>query len=274
MKRKINKISLILILITFLFPAKIFAYGNESEEQETTREERKFIRDGNDLYEQKRYADAELQYRKAISEKKSSEIGQYNLALSLLQQGKNYKDNQPNNPINQADSIFRTVSQESKNMQLVSKAYYNMGNIAFNREQYDQSIANYKDALRRNPYDDKARENLRLAQKKLKEQQDKKNQDKNKDQNKDKDKEKEQNKDKQDKKDQNKDNKDQQKQNPKDDKKDKQDQQQPKGAQGAASNDKAEQILNAVQNKEKATQQKVNMMKAREQERRDTKNKW
>ena len=46
--------------------------------------------------------------------------------------------------------------------EIAQHAYYNLGNIAFNDEKYDQSIAFYKDALRIKPEDMDARENLRL----------------------------------------------------------------------------------------------------------------
>ena len=63
-----------------------------------------------------------------------------------------------------------SVAQNSKSADLRSKAFYNLGNLAYVNEQYDQSIELYKNALRQNPEDDEARDNLRLAQLKKKEQ--------------------------------------------------------------------------------------------------------
>ena len=115
----------------------------------------------------------------------------------------------PNNPIVQADSIFKNLAHNAINKKVAENSYYNLGNIAFDRQNYTQSIEMYKSALRINPENDDARENLRLAQ--LKKQEQEQNKDKNKDKNKNKDKE-QQDKDKDQNKDQNKDNQDQNKQ--------------------------------------------------------------
>jgi len=65
-----------------------------------------------------------------------------------------------------------------------AQAWYNMGNVFMQDKKYAESIDAYKNALRRNPKDDEARYNLRLAQLLLKkQQQDQKNQDQNKNQN-------------------------------------------------------------------------------------------
>lgn len=45
-----------------------------------------------------------------------------------------------------------------------SKAFYNLGNIAFTQKDFGKAIDMYKEALRLNPGDDQARRNLRIAQ--------------------------------------------------------------------------------------------------------------
>lgn len=52
----------------------------------TTRDERNYIVEGNKLYNEQRYADAEVAYRKALQENAMNEIAQFNLAASLLRQ--------------------------------------------------------------------------------------------------------------------------------------------------------------------------------------------
>ena len=149
--------------------------------------------------------------------------------------------------------MLASVAQGSKNPELRSKAFYNLGNLAYNQQQYDQSIEMYKNALRQNPDDNQARENLRLAQ--LKKQDQEQNKDKNKNDKKDnKEDKKEQNKDKEDKKE---DNKQQQPQQPK---------------PQEMSKENMEQILQTMQNQEKATQEKVNAQKP--QNVRKTGNQW
>ena len=96
-----------------------------------------------------------------------------------------------------------SVAQGSKNPELRSKAFYNLGNLAYNQQQYAQSIEMYKNALRENPEDNQARENLRLAQ--LKKQEQEQTKDKNKNDKKDKKEDKkDKNQDKEDKKEDNK----------------------------------------------------------------------
>ena len=213
----------------------------------TTRDERNYIVEGNKLYNEQRYADAEVAYRKALQENAMNEIAQFNLAASLLRQGSASGETQK-----EASAILQNLTRDAENISIAEKAFYNLGNIAFNSQDYAKSIELYKNALRKNPDNDKARENLRLAQKRLeedqnqdKQDQDKKNQDKqdqNQNQNND------QNKD---------DKKDQQQQQP-DPKKDQQQKQQ---QQGGISQQNAEKILKAMENEENATRARINAEK-------------
>ena len=231
----------------------LISSAKEINEDETTRREREFIRNGNKFYDEKRYADAEVEYKKAISENPNSQIGNYNLALSLIKQSGGTNVEGENNPLKDASELLSSVAQGSKNPELRSKAFYNLGNLAYNQQQYAQSIEMYKNALRENPEDNQARENLRLAQ--LKKQEQEQNKDKNKNDKKDK---KEDKKDKnQDKEDNMEDNKQQQPQQPK---------------PQEMSKENMEQILQTMQNQEKATQEKVNAQKP--QNVRKTGNQW
>ena len=139
-------------------------------------------------------------------------------------------------------------------------------------QNYAQSIEEYKNALRRNPKDDETRYNLRLAQLLLKkQQQEQQNQDKNDDkdqQDKNKDQQKDQ---KQDQQEQNNNqnnqdkNKDQQEQN-------KPQQQQPQQSQMSKEN--AQQILDAIQQDERDTQEKVQKALMQQQKRKKTDKEW
>ena len=202
------------------------------QEVPTVKKERNHIRSGNKLYNAKRYAEAEVEYRKAIEANPQSGLGQFNLATALMRQGSaTSKSDDKNNPMTQAEGILQNLVKSTPSRDLQAKAYYDLGNIAFGRQQYDQAVEHYKNALRRNPDDDQARDNLRLAQLKLKQQQ--------------------QNQDKQN--------------------QDKQNQQ-----QGGMSQQNVEQVLKAMQDQERATQQKVSAEQARQQraERARTNRKW
>ena len=244
-----------------------------------TKRERVCLRNGNKLYEKKRYAEAEVEYRKALQANPSSEKAQFNLATALMRQGSvTAQQDDDKNPMKQAEGILTNLAKGAQDKQLRGKACYDLGNIAYGRQQYDQAVEFYKHALRCSPDDEQARHNLRLAQLKKQQQDKNQNKDKNKDKNKDnnqdknqdKDKNQDQNKDKnQDQnKDQNKQNQDQNKQN-----QDKQNQQQ---QQGGMSQQNAEQVLKAMQDRERATQQRINAQQAQQQrhERQRTNKKW
>ncbi len=261
------------ILIFILFTS-LTAIANDNEVKDTsTKKERNFIKDGNELYRNERYAEAEVAYRKALEQNPSSEIASYNLASSLIKQSGNADPNNGKNPMNEASNLLKGLTT-SNNVNIVENAYYDLGNMAFNNQQYQESIEMYKNALRRNPDNDKTRQNLRLAQLKLQEQQ--QNQDKNQDKNNQDQQKQDQNKDQnQDNKKQ--ENKDQQDQNQNKDEKDKQDQdknqsqnqdkqkQQPPQQSQGISDSNADKILKTMENEENATRRKVNARKKAEE---------
>ena len=247
-----------------------------------TKQERVCLRNGNKLYEKKRYAEAEVEYRKALQANPASEKAQFNLATALMRQGSvTSQENDDKNPMKQAEGILANLAKGAQDKQLRGKASYDLGNIAYGRQDYGKAVEFYKHALRCNPDDNQARDNLRLAQLK-KQQQDQnkdknqdKDQDKDKDQNQDKNQEQDKDKDKnqnQDKQDQDKQDQDKQNHNQNQDKQDQQQQQQ----QGGMSQQNAEQVLKAMQDRERATQQRINAQQAQQQrhERQRTNRKW
>ena len=254
-----RRLILLILSIATLSPA--FA-ADDKPVDNSTRKERNYIRQGNSLYNEKRFAEAEVAYRKALEENAASEAAMYNLATSLIRQAGSADPNSGNNPMQEASSLLQNLARSAQDASIAEKAFYNMGNMAFNQQQYDQAINMYKGALRKNPDNDKARQNLRLAQLKRQEQQ---NQDQNQD-NKDQDKDQQDQQDKQDKQDQQDQNKDQNKdqdKQPNQDKKDEQ-KQQPQQQQGGISNDNANKILKAMENEENATRRKVQEQQKKE----------
>lgn len=267
-------LSLLLLLAASTSAFTVYA----ADDDNSTRKERNYIREGNSLYKEKRYADAEVAYRKALEENAMSDIAMYNLAASLIRQSGTADPNSGNNPMAEAQQLLQGLTQSSRDMQIVENSFYNLGNMAFNQQQYDQAINMYKGALRKNPDNDKARENLRLAQLKRQEQQnqdqnqDKKDQDQNQDQQ-----QNQQNQDQnQDKKDQDQDKKDQDQQGDKEKNEKPKDQQPPQQQQGGISDANAAKILKTMENEENATRRKVQELKKKEEEssRRRTGNQW
>ena len=255
------------IVIVFLcFVSLIYAQKTDSKKLE--REAREEVREGNKLYNQLKFEEAEVAYKKALSKNPNYPKAAYNLGNAVYQQNRN----------KEAVSQFELVEKTIKNKDEKAEAYHNMGNAFLKDKQYQQAVDAYKNALRNNSKDDETRYNLALAQEFLKNQQ-QQNQD-NKDQNKDnKDKKDDKNKDKQDKeggdkekkddkndekdkgKDQQDDKGDQQKnQDQNDDKKDDQQNKQPRPNQ--LSPEQMKQLLDAMNNEENKTQKKLNAQKA------------
>ncbi|MDE6488017.1 MAG: tetratricopeptide repeat protein [Paramuribaculum sp.] len=248
----------IILILLVLMPSSA-VYGAD------TKQERNFIVEGNNLYKQKRFAEAETMYKKALTVSPTSEVARFNLASALIRQSGSADPNSGNTPLSDAIALLSDLEKTAQTAAIVEKAAYDLGNISFNAQQYQQAVEHYKNALRKNPDNDKARENLRLAQKKLEEQQ--QNQNNNQDQ-----------KDKQDKQDQKEQNQQQQQnqnqqqnQDKKDDQKpqdqpqqqDKKEngQQPPRQQSGGISDDNAEKILKAMENEEAATRKKVEARK-------------
>ncbi len=261
------------LFIVILLSLTVTATWAADDQQPTTvKKERNHIRAGNNLFHKKRYAEAEVEYRKALQVAPQSAVAQFNLATSLLMQGGGAAgQDDKNNPVKQAADMLTDLAKHAPTKSLRSKANYDLGNLAYSSQQYAQAVELYKQALREDPSDDQARYNLRLAQLKLKDQQkQQQNQDKNQDKNQNKDKDKDKDKQDQDKQKQDQDKQDQQKQN-----QDQQKQQQQQ-QQGGMSQQNAEQVLKTMQNQENATQQRINAARA-QQERRErarTNRKW
>jgi tetratricopeptide (TPR) repeat protein len=192
--------------------------------------ERKLVRDGNKLYKEKKYSDAEVNYKKSLNVNKNSSTGQFNLGDAYYKQGKFEDAAQQFQPL----TSNWDLSKDEK-----AKAFHNLGNSFFQAKKYDESINAYKNALKINSKDNDTRYNLAYAQSMLQQQ-----------------KQRQQQNDK-DKKDQN---KDQQKlqQNKDQQKKDQQKQEQKQAEQKQKiSKEDAEKILQALNNDEKNTQKKL-----------------
>lgn len=233
------------VMMALLCFMTAYAAGDDASATKSVRKERNFIRKGNDLYNQAKYRDAVKCYEQALEVNPSSAVGRFNLGLSQIRIGNVADTTKFTNEMMRkgVENMQAIASLAAENPRLAAFANYNLGNISFNKEDYDGAIQAYKQALRLNPSDDNARRNLRIAQLKKQEQnKDNKDQDKNQDK-----KDQEQN---QDKKDQN---QDQNKQNQ--DQKDKQTP--PPPSQQDMSQQTADQILQAMENKEAQTRQRV-----------------
>jgi len=219
----------LIVLLFLLSPAVLFA------------QEKSYIKKGNELYNEKKFKEAEADYRKSVEKKSQNVPANFNLGDALYKQ-KKYAD---------AGQQFDKLAESQNNKPLAAAAYHNMGNSLLENNKLEESIEAYKKALLNNPKDDETRYNLAYAEEKLKKQQQNKKDQQDKNQN-----NKDQNKQNQQKKDdKNKDqqNKDQNKQNQDKDKQNQQNGQQP----NQISKEDAQRMLDALNNDEKQTQDKL-----------------
>ncbi|MCB2207528.1 MAG: tetratricopeptide repeat protein [Bacteroidetes bacterium] len=222
--------------------------------------EKKLVREGNNLYEEGNYQEAEIEYRKALSEKPDYVKGKFNLGDAMYGQ-ENYEE---------SGKIFGELGETAKTPSAKSGSWYNLGNTLMNQQKYQESIEAYKKALRVNPNDQDAKYNLEYARKMLSNQQ---QQQQNQDQNQDQD-QKDQNED-QENQDQNQKDQDQKDQEQNQDQKDQKDQQQDQKDQGdqqqqqnqpqpqQISKEDAQRMLDALKNDEKKTLQELQEQKAK-----------
>lgn len=228
---------------------------------QSARQARKSTREGNTLYRDSLWHDAEMEYRRAQEQMPSDSISLYNLANALTQQQDQAK-------AQDAMSFYGKVidtAERGGNHKLASMAAFNAGDICMLSQQYEQAVQLFKRALRNNPKDDEARYNLYLA-KKLLEQQQQDNQDQ--DQQDEQKQEQQQQQQEQQQQDQQ-----QQQQDPPQDQQ-QQDQPQQQQPQNQMSQEQAEAILNANNRDEQDTQEKVQQRQMQQMQRRKTSKDW
>ena len=185
------------------------------------------VRAGNRKFGRGHFKESEIDYRKAVLKDSTSVTANYDLASALYRQ---------------EDWAGAAKALESVKEQpgLPAQYHYNAGDAALQQQDYQAAVEAFRQALLQDPGDLDAKENYIYAKKMLENQQNggggggDNNQDQNQDQNQQ--------------------NQDQDQQN--------QDQQQQQDQQPQISPQQAQQMLRAIQAKEKETQDKVNKEKA------------
>ncbi len=238
--------------------------------QASAQVDKKDVRRGNRDFKKENYREAEIDYRKALVKDSLSVAANYNLANTLYREG-DYAQSQ------QSLEKIREVVPASVH---AADYWFNLGDAAVQQQNWQLAVEAFRESLILRPEDLQAKENYIYAKKKLEDQQNQQNQqnqnqDQNNDQNKDNNQDQnndqnqdDRNKDNQDKNDdQNKDNQDQNDQQPP--------KQQPQqGQQPKISPQAAQQMLQAIQAKEKETQDKVNKQKAEALKSRQKEKNW
>ena len=226
--------------------------------------DKKDVRRGNRDFRKDNFREAEIDYRKALVKDSMSVAANYNLANTLYREG-DYA---------QAQQALDRVKDVAPMSSAAADYYFNLGDAALQQKDYQKAVEAFGESLIRRPEDLQAKENFIYAKKMLQNQQ-QNQQNQNNDQNNDQN-QNDQNQDNQDQKDdQNKDQNDDQKNDGQQDQNGGQDnKEQPQGQQPKITPQAAQQMLQAIQAKEKETQDKVNKQKAEALKSRQKEKNW
>ena len=233
------------------------------------------VRKGNRSFKDGSYTEAEVEYLKAVDKDSLSVAANYNLANTYFRKGE--YDN--------AKAALERAREAAMASPDGAQYFYNLGSVAIAQQDWKTAVESLQLSLLMNPDDLNAKENYIYAKKKLEDQQQNQNQNQDNQDNQDQNNQDNQNDQNQD---QNQDNQDQQQdqndqnqdqnddQNQNDQSQDNQDQQQDnrQGEQPQITPQAAQQMLQAIQAKEKETQDKVNKAKAAAVESRQKEKNW
>jgi Ca-activated chloride channel family protein len=113
----------------------------------------KNIREGNEFYKQQQFEKASSSYSKALEAEPENGPAKFNLANTLYKQNKK----------EEAVKAFTELVDHTGKGAFKEEAFYNKGAVLSRQQKLEESIEAYKNALRLNPGDQEARENLQKA---------------------------------------------------------------------------------------------------------------
>jgi Ca-activated chloride channel family protein len=158
---KIKDFNILFILIVALLCSSLSIYAQS---------DRKYIRQGNGKYSDGKFPEAEILYRKALNDNKTSADAGFNVGDAMYRQNK----------FEEAAKQFQGTAGVMTNISGKADSYHNLGNSLLKADKLEEAIAAYKNSLRLVPGRNETKYNLAYAQDKLREQQEKKDQDKKK----------------------------------------------------------------------------------------------
>lgn len=124
-----------------------FCLGSHAQQVDQT------IQKGNNLYKQKQYEPAAKAYDEALAKDPSNRTARFNKANTSYRLSKS----------DEAAKDFSDLAFKGNTPGEKSGAYYNEGVVLSNQKKLEESIEAYKNALRQDPNDKDARENLQKA---------------------------------------------------------------------------------------------------------------
>lgn len=225
--------------------------------------DRKEVRSGNRQFRRENYKEAEISYRKALVKDSLSFAANYNLA-NVLYRGEHYDE---------AGKVMETVRDAAPASEHGADYFFNAGDIALAKKDYAAAVDAFKQSLLLNPGDLQAKENYIYARKMLENrQQNGGGQDNQQNQDDQQSQDNQDNQDNQQDRNDNQQNQDQQNNQDQQDSQDGRNGQQPQPVK--ISPQQAQQMLKAMQSKEKETQDKVNREKAEALKSRQKEKNW
>ena len=225
-----------LFILSFLMSFNSFAQNKKS-----------FLRDGNELYADSSFNEAEIQYRKSLEKDQDYFNASFNLADAVYKQER-YEE---------SSALFDALKDNAPTETDLAKVYHNLGNSLVKEQKLEEAIDAYKSSLRINPKDKDTRHNLAITHKQ-KQQQEQENKDENKE-NKD---EQEQDKDGENKEEE-KENKEQEQNQENKEKQEEKKESKPEEKKEEMSKETAEKMLEAIQQKEKELQEELQKKKVK-----------
>ena len=223
-----------LFILSFLMSFNAFAQNKKS-----------LLRDGNELYADSSYNEAEMQYRKSLEKDQDYFNASFNLADAVYKQER-YEE---------SSALFDALKDNVLNKTDLAKVYHNLGNSLVKEQKLEEAIDAYKSSLRINPKDKDTRHNLAITHKQ-KQQQEKEQE------NKDEKDEQEQDKEGENKEEE-KENKEQEQSQENKEQQEEKKESKPEEKKEEMSKETAEKMLEAIQQKEKELQEELQKKKVK-----------
>ncbi|MDB4126438.1 tetratricopeptide repeat protein [Flavobacteriales bacterium] len=229
----------ILIILSFLMSFNSFAQNKKS-----------FLRDGNKLYADSSYNEAEMQYRKSLETDQDYFNASFNLADAVYKQER-YEE---------SSALFDALKDNAPTETDLAKVYHNLGNSLVKEQKLEEAIDAYKSSLRINPKDKDTRHNLAITHKQ-KQQQEQENKDEKDEQ--EQDKEGENKEEEKENKEEEKENKEQEQSQENKEQQEEKKESKPEEKKEEMSKETAEKMLEAIQQKEKELQEELKKKKVK-----------
>jgi Ca-activated chloride channel family protein len=118
-----------------------------------SQKENTLISRGNQLYKEKKFDQSQQQYKQAVNQAPANPTANYNLGNAQFRK----------NSYDDASNSYNTTIEHSEDKGIKEKGYYNKGIALIKQQKTDQSIEAWKNALKIDPADNEARENLEKA---------------------------------------------------------------------------------------------------------------